>query len=104
MSFSHDTEGGEDAQTPVQIATGISNIELFKKKLIHKIFKKDGENVRVSPINTEIVGYPRCKCCIKICFCQFEFSLLLLWPTHLSKPIRNNLKGQGTKQHSTNKV
>lgn len=38
----------------------------------------------VSPINTEILGYLRCKCCIKICFCQFEFSLLLLWPTYLS--------------------
>lgn len=31
VSFSHDTEGGEDAQTPVQTATEISNIELFKK-------------------------------------------------------------------------
>lgn len=52
MSFSHDTEGGEDAQTPVQTATEISNIELFKKKkkkqLIHKILKTDGENVSKS--------------------------------------------------------
>lgn len=38
----------------------------------------------VSPINTEILGYLRCKCCIKKFFCQFEFSLLLLWPTYLS--------------------
>lgn len=51
MSFSHDTEGGEDAQTPVQTATEISSRALLKKKkkkLIHKILKTDGENVSKS--------------------------------------------------------